>query len=364
MAKLLSDTRIYGTSNVDSVLAVGTVTPNTSTSNVTGSLQVTGGMGVSGNVFISTNNNQLAYNSVSNELSIMGTDPEIKIQAIITEPASPAANTLLIYSKSIAGRMLPKWKGPSGFDCIFQGNMAHNKIAMWSPGGSSTIIPANFGMNGLIATGTAIRSPTTSTIFTRTRRLGYNSAATAGASAGVFNLTLPNNISFSLGDPAINAGGFYYVCRFGSADTLASAIMFVGMNTSTVAPVASASPAAMINCIGVGCATGDTNLSIYYGGSAAQTPIALGASFPAKTNSTDLYELVLFAPSNSSTTVYYRVTNLSTSVEASGTLTAATAGTQLPLNTTFLGPVAYRTNNATATSARIDIVSIYIETDT
>ena len=362
MAKLLSNTRIYGTSNVDSVLAVGTVTPNTSTSNITGSVIVTGGVGVSGNVFISTNNNQLAYNSVSNELSIMGTDPEIKMQGIITEPASPAANTLLIYSKSIAGRMLPKWKGPSGFDCIFQASMGNNKIAMWSPGGNSTVVPGVFGFGALTAIGTTTQRAVASTnLFTRARRLGYNSAATAGAACGHFSPAA--NVQYTLGNGS-GLGGFYYVCRFGSADALASAIMFVGMSNLAVTPVVTTSPAALTNCIGVGCATGDTNLSIYYGGSAAQTPIALGASFPAKTNSTDLYELVLFAPSNSSTTVYYRVTNLSTSVEASGTLTAATAGTQLPLNTTFLGHRAYRTNNATAAAVLIDIVSIYIETDT
>ena len=53
MALLLSGTRIYGTANVDSVLVVGNVTPNTSTSNTTGSLVVNGGIGISGNVYSS-----------------------------------------------------------------------------------------------------------------------------------------------------------------------------------------------------------------------------------------------------------------------------------------------------------------------
>jgi flagellar biogenesis protein FliO len=57
MAKLLTGTRIYGTANVDSVLVVGNVTSNNSTSNTTGSLIVTGGMGITGNVFMSAGNN-------------------------------------------------------------------------------------------------------------------------------------------------------------------------------------------------------------------------------------------------------------------------------------------------------------------
>lgn len=51
MAKLQSNTRIYGTANIDSVLVVGNITSNNSTSNVTGSLRVTGGVGITGNLY-------------------------------------------------------------------------------------------------------------------------------------------------------------------------------------------------------------------------------------------------------------------------------------------------------------------------
>jgi hypothetical protein len=37
---------------------------------------------------------------------------------ITNEPASPAANT--IYAKSVAGKMVPKIKGPSGLDTPLQ----------------------------------------------------------------------------------------------------------------------------------------------------------------------------------------------------------------------------------------------------
>ena len=62
-----------------------------------------------------------------------------------------------------------------------------------------------------------------------------------------------------------------------------------------------------------------------------------------------------------SQTITVAVTGTTT---VSGTLTAATAGTQLPLSSTFLAHRAYRSNNATASAVLIDIASVYIETDT
>jgi hypothetical protein len=52
MALLKSNTIIYGTANVQSVLAVGGVTPNNSVNISTGSLVVTGGVGISGNTYV------------------------------------------------------------------------------------------------------------------------------------------------------------------------------------------------------------------------------------------------------------------------------------------------------------------------
>ena len=54
MALLKSNTIIYGTANILSVLTVGAVTPNNATSNTTGSLIVYGGVGVTGNLYANT----------------------------------------------------------------------------------------------------------------------------------------------------------------------------------------------------------------------------------------------------------------------------------------------------------------------
>lgn len=101
-------------------------------------------------------------------------------------------------------------------------------------------------------------------------------------------------------------------------------------------------------------------MHICYGGSSAQTPIDLGADFPANTLSTDMYELVLFA-SPALSSIQYEVTRLNTGNVTTGTLSGTNV--QVPSATTLLAPWGYRTNNATALAVGLDVASAYIETD-
>jgi hypothetical protein len=85
------------------------------------------------------------------------------------------------------------------------------------------------------------------------------------------------------------------------------------------------------------------------------TIIPLGGSYPV--NTTDLLELILFAKPFD-TVVTYRITNLSTNTQTSGTLS-----TNLPSSTTFLGRVIWMTNNATAGSLAFDCSRFSLESD-
>jgi len=79
-----------------------------------------------------------------------------------------------------------------------------------------------------------------------------------------------------------------------------------------------------------------------------------------------VYELALFSPPGDvgDKTVSYQVTRLNTGDVATGTLTAATAGVQLPLNTTLLtNHYMHRQNGANLVAPAIDMFSDYIETD-
>lgn len=279
-------------------------------------------------------------------------------------PATPApvAGHVVIFGRSIAGGALPAFTGPSGLDSALQPLLARNKIGFWCPPGNGTTVPGVLGFTAYTATGTATaRNVATTSMFTRMRRLGYVSAATAGSLGGArvaaAQITLGNTVG------GMPVGGFRKIIRFGCSDaaTVAGARQFVGISSSTAAPT-NVEPSTLTNVIGVGHGAADSTLSIYYGGSAAQTPISLGANFPANTLSVDVYELALFCAPGA-TDVGWQVTRLNTGDVASGTL-SGTLGTQLPAQNTLLTYSRnWRTNNATALAVGLDIFSDYIETD-
>lgn len=279
----------------------------------------------------------------------------------VTDPAAPAADTVRLFRRKIGGRNMPAFIGPAGLDSTLQPLIARNKIAVWSPPGNATTVPAVFGMAAMSTTGTATaRNVAATSLFTRMRRLGYVSTSTAGSFAIVRQTAANITLGTTIGGVAV--GGFFKVIRFGISDaaTVAGARMFVGINNGS-APSAG-EPSTLTNVIGVGHGASDTNLKIFYGGSAAQTPIDLGANFPANTLSADVYELALFCAPGSEV-VTWQVTRLNTGHSASGTLSGA-SGVALPAPATLLAmSFNYRTNNATALAVGLDIMSDYIETD-
>jgi hypothetical protein len=274
----------------------------------------------------------------------------------VSIPSAPvSAATIFVRNK--ANRRMAGQVGPSGIDYTFQPSIYGNKIALWNPPGNSTTVPGVLGIAALTATGTATaRNVATTNLLTRTKRLAVVSAVPAGSLAG-YRLGVTQ---YTVGDGS-GAGGFMYVIRFGVADAQTATRMFLGLRNTTGAPT-NAEPSGFTNSIGVGNGAGNTNLRIFYGGSAAQTSIDLGANFPCNTNSADLYEFTLFAPPNSNNSVGYRVERLNTGDVASGTLTGV-AGTALPSSTTLLTLNDFRTNNGSTGAVTLDYVSIYIETD-
>lgn len=276
-----------------------------------------------------------------------------------TIPSAPVG-AVTVFSRSVGGRLMPAFMGPSGLDSSLQPILARNKVGYWAPPGNATTVPGVFGYTAHTATGTATaRNVATTNTFTRMRRLGYVSAATAGALAGARVAVA----QITVGDGS-GKGGFHKVIRFGISDaaTVSGARMFVGVSSSTGAPT-NVEPSTLTNVIGVGHRAADTNLHIFHGGSSAQTPISLGAGFPITAGSAIPYELALFSPPGQNAVVMYQVTRLDTGAIAEGTLSGS-GGVILPATTTLLTYLqAWRTNNATALAVGLDIMSDYIETD-
>ena len=274
-----------------------------------------------------------------------------------TAPPAPAANRTRLFRRSLAGRQMPAWIGPTGLETTVQGSLFRNKIGLWQPPGDATTVPGVFGMAALSVQGTATaRNVATTNALTRMRRLGYVSAATAAA-FGAARLAVAQ---VTLGDGA-GLGGLFSVIRFAFTDPVlvTDARSFVGARNS-VAAATNVEPSTLTNGIGVGHGAADANLKLFYGGSTAQTPIDLGATFSKALNIP--YELILFASPNTANSIGWQVTRLDTGDTASGTVTGAAA--VIPQSSMLMTPFSLmRTNNATAASVALDIISLGFETD-
>jgi len=273
------------------------------------------------------------------------------------DPSSAAATKLKVYGKNIAGRMFLKQIGPNGLSTAIQPFLARNKVGSWIPQGNSVTVPGVFGYTAPTAIGTATAvNVATTNMFTRMRRLSYVSATTASSYAGQRVAIAQINLD----------AGFYKIVRFGISDaSIASpANMFIGVSSTVAAPAGGTEPSALLNSIGVGHTSSDTNLKIFYAGSVAQTPIDLGSNFPINTVNTDVYELALFAPPFKDNVVYYEVTRVNTGNVATGVITADTSGSALPAPQLLLTyGYHWRCNLATGLAVSLDIMSDYIETD-
>ena len=271
-----------------------------------------------------------------------------------SDPASPAAGNLRIYAKDIAGRIMPKWVGPSGVDTPFQANLGFNRVAWCNPSGGTTLTTFIACMGSAFTNvGTANNpTPTTTNLLTSTRRATYSTGTISGSLASHRQSTL----QVWRGNAA-GLGGFFYTIRFGTDTLVSGNRAFVGLADSVSAPT-NVDPTTTTTPGKIGVAinanTGNWKLVNNVTGT-APTVLDLGASFPVTT--TSLYELVLYAAPNASS-VGWRVTNISTGAQTSGSLS-----TNIPASTTFLAPQFWITNNATASAAILDFGGWYLESD-
>ena len=227
--------------------------------------------------------------------------------------------------------------------------LGRGRYMWWLPQGNTTMVHLwGFAEN---ATGTATaRTVATTSLFTSMCRLGYVSAATAGASAG----TRHGLLQFWRGNAA-GLGGFFYLARVGIAQFQANLRAFVGLY-GTATAIGNVNPSTLLNMVGLAVDSGQTTWRIMRNdGSGTATAIDLGANFPANTSGADLYELALWCAPNSGT-INYRVERLNTAFVAEGVLS-----TDLPANTALLAPQIWVNNGTTAAAVAMDVASQYLD---
>lgn len=265
---------------------------------------------------------------------------------------APAAGNILLLGGTLAGKDLPYYADSLG-DTPLQTLFGKRSISTWIPSAGTATLTAS-GFSSATATGTiTLRSFASTSLLTSCRRVAFVSAAGAGSVGGV----RANQLQFWRGNAGA-LGGFFIVYRFGVSDAVivTTGRMFVGLNTGGVPT--DVDPDTLVNNIGVGCNSTDTNLQLYASGAAAQARVSLGAGFPVNgiTNG-DAYELILYCAPNSSS-ISYQVTRLSNGTVASGTVSA---GANLMANTVGLAPQMWRSNGGTAAATGIDVLQAYAE---
>lgn len=273
-----------------------------------------------------------------------------------TTPSTPAATRLRQFVRTSAGRLFAAILGPSGQVATLQPHTGYNRVAKWQAAGGSTTITVD-GMTALTATGAAtLIAMSSANRYGIIRKLEYLvTVAATNAVAGFRNATSNWMRGASAGD-----GGFNFICQWGPATgvSVTTTQAFVGMAASTVAPT-DVAPSSITNIVGMGWDSGDTNIQIMTNdasGTAVKTD--LGASFPRPSvDRTSFYELALFCAPNSST-IGYTVTDM-----VSGATTSGTLSSDLPVNTTFLGPRGWMSVGGTSSVVGIALGQLYIESD-
>jgi len=322
------------------------------------------------NMQVQFNNNGIAagdtgltYDSTNDILALAAANSTLQIGTSgSSTPATPSAGALTIFSRTIANRGMLAQVDPSGLDSTLQPFLARNKIGYWNPPGNSTTAPGVFGITALTGTGTATtRTVATTSLATRMRRIGYPSSTTAGTFAGA-RLSVAQ---FSCGSGSPDGSGFMLIERWVESDPapVAGRRAFHGM-TSTTSAFANVEVSTLLNNVGI-CQLSTDATQWYWqnAGSVAQTPVPIGTTIGAPGgNSTTAWELAIFAPNGVANTYFLQLTNITTGVVATTTMTGAAA--VIPQSTTLLAWNAWATNNATALATGIDLCSLYIETDT
>lgn len=287
----------------------------------------------------------------------------IVLTGVETEPSTPSAGQLQVYSKSVSGRMMLKVKGPSGLDWQAQPALFGNNVVLYVPN-TATSVGLNFGTPWVAGTTVSHPQPT-SGIYTQMKRtVSANVITTPNQALGVSSIA-STAAQFYRGNAA-GLGGFFFFARFGFeilADTAPNATrLFVGLQSGTTnILVADTVPA--ISCIGLWHDTTDDadTIKLLTKNGTTATKNTLDGSPTTPYSTGQAYDFFMFAKPNDSV-VYYRLDNMNTGA----TLCDSSISVTLPLSTVFMGPVVGMSNgtaNIVAAKTAIGVNRIYVESD-
>ena len=309
---------------------------------------------IPGQIYFLTDENRIAiaasvsaFETFAKQSEAGGASNILALAGVASEPATPPADTLLLYAKKIAGRMITKAKGPSGLDYPLQTAFWQNNITMWSP--TTATASVWMGTAGAGAGTYSTGLPTATSIYTSVKRGRWANVVTT------LNQVLGqrNSEAIFMRGAAARQGGYFFYARGGFDIWTNGARFFTGMHSGTA--VVSANPSALSNSAGFCIDDADNGAISFLTRGTAATKAATG--FSATTGKG--YDFYMFCAPNSSE-ISWRIVELNTDAEASGVATV-----NLPANATTL-TAGFLASNAALTvvnAVQIGLSRIYAETD-
>lgn len=274
--------------------------------------------------------------------------------AATTDPAAPAAGGLLLYARSIAGRILPKIVGPAGIDTILQVGLSGNSVFMVAPASGTSAPTAWGGTLTTAATMSLQQTIASANPWLATSRKRFQTSATAGNATGMrtaYTQWFRAN--------AAGFGGFFFRAQLGMNINLNGGQKFVGLCASTGA--LAGEPSALVNMIGMGYDSTDASTGNWFlmrnDGAGTATKVDLGTD--AARNTTHGYDLIIFCPPGAATEIFVRIINIQTAAVVLDT----SYTTDLPAVNTGLAFKAEVRNGAVAAADNLEVAKVYIESD-
>jgi hypothetical protein len=269
------------------------------------------------------------------------------------EPSPPAAGGLLLYARSLAGRLMPKFIGPFGIGTILQESLSGNAVFIVSASSGSN---APTVLGGTITTANTMSlaqvANSTNLWFTVLKKR-FQTNTTAGNASG-----MRTSYTQWVRSATAGAGGWFFRAQFGTSTNEASSHKFIGLCQQITA--LNNEPSLLVHMIGMGHDSTDANTGNWFlmhnDGSGTATKIDLGAN--AARNATDGYDLIMFCPPGPGSRIFVLIVNIRTGV----VVYDSSVSTDLPAQGTalaFKGEV----RNGLSTADNLEFAKVYISSD-
>lgn len=209
------------------------------------------------------------------------------------------------------------------------------------------------GVGGSSVPSVASGSPTSTNLHTASRRVDL--LRTTAAASNLVGMRADRGYLWR--GNAARLGGFTAITKFGPATgQLSTSRLFVGLDAELGAGTDTAEPSTIVNMIGVGWDSTDTDLQVMYNdASGVATKVATGLG-RSNVDRSKVYTLKIECAQNAST---MQVTVVD---EVTGSSFTHTASTNLPVSTVFLAPKWRASTGPVSSVIGLAVMGFYSET--